>query len=127
MSAYTLMNMLETDDAAAAHGMGEILEAHFPRTQLGCERIGVSLQRIKPGQRMPFGHTHRSDEEVYVVLSGGGTALVGGDTHPLRPMDALRVAPETMRAFAAGPEGLDLLAFGTHHDDDSVIDEAPWS
>jgi uncharacterized cupin superfamily protein len=127
MSAYTLMNMLETDDDAAANGMGEILEAHFPRTQLGCARIGISLQRIKPGQRMPFGHTHKSDEEVYVVLSGGGTVLVDGDTRELRPMDALRVAPATPRAFAAGPEGLELLAFGTHADDDAVIDQAPWS
>ena len=42
-------------------------------------------------------------------------------------MDALRVAPDTMRAFASGPDGLELLAFGTHHDDDAVLDESPWS
>jgi uncharacterized cupin superfamily protein len=127
MSAYTLKNLLETEDDAAKHGMGEILEAHFPREQLGCEAVGISLQRLKPDQKLPFGHTHKSDEEVYVVLSGGGTARVGGETRGLRPMDALRVAPATLRAFAAGPEGLEMLAFGTHHDDDAVIDEAPWS
>ena len=42
-------------------------------------------------------------------------------------MDALRVAPDTKRAFAAGPDGLELLAFGTHHDDDAVPDESPWT
>jgi len=126
MSAYTLVNFRETPDDAAAHGMGEVLEAHFPREQLGCERIGVSLQRIKPGQRMPFGHAHKTDEEVYVVLSGGGTVRIDGEERELRPMDALRVAPATQRAFAAGPEGLELLAFGTHHDDDVVMDPAPW-
>jgi uncharacterized cupin superfamily protein len=126
MSAYTLLNLLETEDDAAKHGMGEILEAHFPRVQLGCEQTGISLQRLKPGQRLPFGHTHKTDEEIYVVVSGGGTVLVGGETRELKPMDALRVPPDTMRAFASGPEGLELLAFGTHHDDDAVPDEAPW-
>ena len=127
MSAYTLLNLLETEDDAAKHGMGDILEAHFPRVQLGCEHTGISLQRLKPDQRLPFGHTHKTDEEIYVVLSGSGTVLVGGETRDLAPMDALRVPPDTMRAFAAGPEGLELIAFGTHHDDDVVPDEAPWN
>jgi uncharacterized cupin superfamily protein len=120
MSAYTLLNLLETDDDAAKHGMGDTLEAHFVRTQLGCERTGLSLQRVKPGRKM-FGHTHKADEEIYVVLHGGGTALLGDERRELRPMDALRVAPATLRSFEAGPEGLDLLAFGTHHDDDAVM------
>ena len=126
MSAYTLKNILETDDDAAAYGMGDTLEAHFLRRQLGCERTGVSLQRIKPGQRM-FGHTHKTDEEIYVVLSGSGDALLGDERHDLKPMDALRVAPGTLRAFASGPDGLELLAFGTHHEDDAVQAEDVWS
>jgi uncharacterized cupin superfamily protein len=126
MTAYTLKNILETDDDAAAYGMGETLEAHFLRQQLGCERTGVSLQRIKPGQKM-FGHTHKTDEEIYVVLSGSGTALLGEDRHALKPMDALRVAPGTLRAFASGPDGLELLAFGTHHEDDAVQADDPWT
>jgi quercetin dioxygenase-like cupin family protein len=125
MSAFTLKNILETQDDAAAYGMGDMLEAHFVRKQLDCERTGLSLQRIKPGQRM-FGHTHKHDEEIYVVLSGAGVALLGDEQHELRPMDALRVAPGTLRAFAAGPDGLEMLAFGTHHEDDAVESEDPW-
>ena len=105
MSAYTIKNLLETEDDAAKHGMGDVLEAHFPRELLGCEQTGVSLQRLKPDQKLPFAHTHKTDEEIYVVLSGGGTAVVDGDTHELRPMDALRVAPDTVRAFASGGPG----------------------
>jgi tyrosyl-tRNA synthetase len=56
-----------------------------------------------------------------VVLLGGGTAMVGDERHELRPMDALRVAPHTRRSFEAGPDGLEYLAFGTHHEDDSVM------
>jgi uncharacterized cupin superfamily protein len=127
MSDYTHKNLLEAEDDAAKHGMGEILEGYFPRDLLGCEQTGVSLQRIKPDQRMPFGHNHKTDEEIYIVLSGGGSALVGGQQVELAPMDALRVAPDTKRAFASGPDGLELLVFGTHHDDDAVVDESPWS
>jgi uncharacterized cupin superfamily protein len=74
-----------------------------------------------------FGHTHKADEEIYVVLSGSGTALLGEERRELRPMDALRVAPGTLRAFASGPDGLELLAFGTHHEDDVVQADDPWS
>ena len=126
MSDYTLLNLLETEDDAAKHGMGDTLEAHFAREALGCERTGISLQRIRPGQQL-FGHTHRTDEEIYVVLSGGGTALVGDDRRELRPMDALRLAPETLRAFEAGDDGLELLAFGTHHADDAVMAPDAWA
>jgi uncharacterized cupin superfamily protein len=126
MSDYTLLNLDETDDDAARNGMGHVLEGHFPRKALGCETIAMSLQRLKPDQKLPFGHTHKSDEEIYVVLSGSGSVLVGGETRELRPMDALRVAPGTLRSFASGPEGMEMLAFGTHHEDDAVVAPSPW-
>lgn len=126
MSAFTLKNLLETEDDAAKYGIGDTLEAHFVREQLECERTGVSLQRIKPDRKM-FGHTHKTDEEIYVVLAGAGTALLGDERRELKPMDALRVAPETLRSFKAGPDGLELLAFGTHHEDDAVQAPDPWT
>ena len=39
----------------------------------------------------------------------------------LRPWSALRVAPGAVRTFAAGPDGLEFLAFGTHTEDDGKI------
>jgi hypothetical protein len=42
-------------------------------------------------------------------------------------MDAIRVAPGVMRGFEAGPDGLELLAFGTHHEGDGEIDPGFWS
>jgi uncharacterized cupin superfamily protein len=126
MSTYTLKNILETTDDAAEQGMGDTLEAHFPREELGCRSIGFSLQRLKPDQQLPFAHVHKTDEELYVVLSGAGKAHVDGDLLDLGPMDVLRCAPATPRSFAAGPEGLELLVFGTHHDDDSELAPSPW-
>src|SRR5262249_20082409 len=70
MSDYTKLNLGEVEDFAPEHGFGERQEARFAGEALDCEQVGVSLQRVKPGQRQGFGHRHGEDEEVYVVLSG---------------------------------------------------------
>jgi hypothetical protein len=124
--AYTLKNLMDTEDVAVANGMGEQLSARFPREDLGCRELAFSLQQIRPGVEMPFGHTHKQAEEVYVVLRCSGRAKLDDEVADLEPMDALRVSPETMRAFAAGPEGLDLLVFGARYEDDAVIATEPW-
>ena len=61
---------------------------------------------------MPFGHRHREQEEVYVVVSGSARVKVGEEVLELHQWDALRVRGEVMRAFEGGPNGCELLAFG---------------
>ena len=51
-------------------------------------------------------------EEVYIVVSGAGKVLLDGAAHELRPWDVVRVAPPVVRAFGAGPQGLELIAIG---------------
>jgi mannose-6-phosphate isomerase-like protein (cupin superfamily) len=63
--------------------------------------------------RAPFGHRHNKQEEIYVILGGSGRAKLDDELVDLKPMDALRVSPEVTRAFEAGPDGLELLAFGS--------------
>jgi quercetin dioxygenase-like cupin family protein len=74
-----------------------------------------------------MGHRHRTQEEWYVVLSGGGRAKIGDETRELRPLDVLRVAPETPRGFAAGPDGPELLAFGAGGSGDAETLPHFWS
>jgi uncharacterized cupin superfamily protein len=123
---YTLVDLRDLDDAAAAGGFGELMEARFARGALGAETIGVSLQRIKPGVRGAFAHRHRRDEEIYVVVSGSGRAVVDGEIVELKPWSALRLAPDAVRAFEAGQDGLEFLAFGSHTKDDAELLEADW-
>src|SRR5438270_7592310 len=124
--SFTIKNLRDVDDVAPRFGFDSVQEARFPRRDLDAETTGLAYHRIKPGQR---GRAHRHDqaEEIYVVLSGNGRAVLDGQIVDLSPLDALRVAPPVIRAFEAGPEGLELLAFGPHHEQDGeLLDEDPW-
>jgi mannose-6-phosphate isomerase-like protein (cupin superfamily) len=123
---HTLINLDEVEDAAPGNGFGERWEARVARQDLGCAETGVTHFRIHPGKRSPFVHRHRAAEEVYVVLSGSGRVKLGEEILPVRPLDAIRVAPEQTRAFEAGPEGLELLAVGPHLENDGDPVEDDW-
>jgi mannose-6-phosphate isomerase-like protein (cupin superfamily) len=125
--SYTLMKLTDVEDSAPKFGIGEAQQARFAKNDLEAERTGVSLQRLFPGRRSPFGHRHKSAEEVYVVLAGSGRVKLDDEILELEPMDAIRVAPEVIRAFEAGPDGIEVLAFGTRHDGDGEVIQGWWS
>ena len=77
------------------------------------DHLGVSLFRYGSGYRSRTGHSHREQEEVYVVVGGSGRVKLDDEVLELRPWDAVRVAPSTVRAFEGGPDGLELLAIGS--------------
>jgi uncharacterized cupin superfamily protein len=123
MAAYTLTNLREVEDSAPKFGFAPTLEARFASGALGLTQSGLSLQRVAPNEQAPFGHRHKTQEEVYVVLAGSGRARVDDEVVELRPYDALRVEASAARVFEGGPEGLELLAFGAPHVD-NLADEA---
>ncbi len=126
MSGYTIKSLKEVEDQAVKFGHSPDLEARFPREDLGGEQVGISYQRLAPGVRQPFAHRHGRDEEIYVVVEGSGQVRLDGETADLVRWDAVRVAPETVRSFAAGPEGLTLLAIGPYGSGDAQIQPADW-
>jgi quercetin dioxygenase-like cupin family protein len=73
-------------------------------------------------------HSHREQEEAYVVVAGSGRVLLDGEVHDLRQWDVVRVAPEVVRAFEAGPDGLDIIAVGgpKPEDGDGVMGSVAW-
>jgi mannose-6-phosphate isomerase-like protein (cupin superfamily) len=73
-------------------------------------------------------HSHREQEEAYVVVAGSGRILLDGELQDLSLWDVVRVAPEVVRAFEGGPEGLDVLAIGgpKPEEGDGVMGEANW-
>ena len=110
MSDYTLMNMLDVEDSAKGRMPG--MEARFARKDLQSEHLGVSLFRAAPNFRQPFGHSHREQEEAYLILEGSGRMRLADEIVELKPWDVVRVAPHVVRAFEGGPDGLLYLAVG---------------
>src|ERR671939_362233 len=112
MADYTIVNLSEAEDHAPRFGFAERQEARFPWRELGATSTGLAFHRVKPGKRQAFAHRHESAEEIYVILSGAGRMKLDDEVREIHPLDAIRVAPKVARAFEAGPEGLELLAFG---------------
>jgi mannose-6-phosphate isomerase-like protein (cupin superfamily) len=125
--AFTKLNLDAVDDAAPANGFGDRWEARVARQALAAERTGVSFFRLLPGKRSPFTHRHTDAEEVYVVLGGSGRVKLDDELLDVGPLDCIRVAPTTARAFEAGPDGLEFLAFGAHHPGDGEPVQDPWT
>jgi hypothetical protein len=114
MTGYAIRNLKEIEDSAVKFGLSPEMESRFARKDLGAATLGLSYQRLAPNMRQPFGHRHEHQEEVYVILSGGGRVSLDDEVVEVQPWDAVRVAPDVTRAFEAGPDGLELLAFGAH-------------
>jgi uncharacterized cupin superfamily protein len=126
MSEYSVANLRDLEDLAQKHGFGEHQEMRSANELLGAQQVGISLQRVKPGKRHAFGHSHSEDEEIYVIMGGSGWVRLDGEVVPVGAMDAIRVAPSVSRGFEAGPEGLELIAFGTHHEGDAEMEPDFW-
>ena len=124
---YTVKNLTNIEDAAPKSGFGEFQEARFVKDGLDAEDTGVSYHRVKAGKRQPFAHKHDRAEEVYVVVAGSGRVKLDEDIVEIATLDAIRVAPDVTRAFEAGADGLDLLAFGPRHEGDGEVIQGWWN
>jgi mannose-6-phosphate isomerase-like protein (cupin superfamily) len=124
---FTHKKLTDVKDSAPEFGMGEVQEARFAKKDLDAEKTGVSHQRLKPGQRNPFGHKHEEAEEVYVVIAGSGRMKLDDEIIEVETLDAIRVSPEVIRAFEAGDEGIEVLAVGARHDGDGEVIPGWWS
>jgi quercetin dioxygenase-like cupin family protein len=122
-SPYTHLNILELEPANSGDGF----ETRLARKHLDSRDLGVSLFRYEPGIRLPLSHRHREQEEAYVVVSGSGRARLNDEIVELRQWDVLRVAPETVRAFEAGPDGMDVAVGGPRPEGgDGERADDPW-
>jgi hypothetical protein len=106
MSRHCTVNLMELDDAVGERAPG--IEGRFTRSHIDSRDLGVSRFTYAPNLRSAFAHSHREQE--------------------LRQWDVVRVAPEVVRAFEAGPDGLDLIAVGGPRpaEGDGVMGAAEW-
>jgi mannose-6-phosphate isomerase-like protein (cupin superfamily) len=128
MAAYTKVNLRsDVEDMAPKHGM-EGIESHFARTNLELANSGLSLFRLDPGYRAPFGHTHSEQEEVYLIVSGSARVAVGDEVVEAGQWDAVRIAPGELHGMEAGPDGAEIVAFGAPNTEnkDAELEPGWW-
>ncbi len=125
-ATYTIKNLRTVEDSAPKFGFADVQEARFAHDALEASDTGVSFYALKPDRRQPFGHRHEHAEEVYVVLRGSGRMKLDEQVVELGPLDAVRVSPAVVRAFEAGPEGLEVLAFGPRREGDGELLPGWW-
>ena len=122
--SHTVKNLREVEDMAPKFGFDAVQEARFAWRDLDAEKTGLGYLRVKPGQRQAFAHRHEQAEEIYVVLAGSGRIKLDDEILELREMDAIRIAPGVARGVEAGPDGIEYLAFGPHHEGDGELIKA---
>ena len=124
---FTHLNLADVEDAAPGNGFGDRWEARVAREPLEAEATGVTHFRLLPGKRSPFTHRHKGAEETYVIIDGHGRMKLEDEIIAVKRLDAIRVPPGTARAFEAGDEGLEFIAFGPHHPGDGEPVDDPWT
>ena len=126
MPDYAIVNLLDMADVVEGKVPG--LEGRFGRKHLGSRDLGVSHWKYAPNTRNPGAHSHREQEEAYVVVAGSGRVRLDDEIRDIRRWDVVRVAPEVVRGFEAGPDGLELIAVGGPKPEggDGVASDAPW-
>ena len=126
MSGYTKTNLRSVEDSAPKFKMPSEMQARFARTPIGGETLGLSLFSLEPGFRIPFGHKHASQEEVYVIVKGSGRIKVEDEVVDVKQWDAVRFDKDTMRDVEAGPDGIEYVAFGAGEDAREVEMAQDW-
>lgn len=125
MPGWTKKNFADLTDRSP----DETMEWRMSRGAIRSRQVGVSRFTYAPGARMPFGHRHREQEEVYVIVGGSGRAKLDDEIVDVAEWDVIRVAPGVMRAFEAGPDGLDVVCVGGRRPEggDTERDEGFWT
>lgn len=126
MTDYAIVNLKDIEDSAGEQAPG--MEARFARKHIDSEHLGVTYIRYEAGVRSPMAHSHREQEEAYVVIGGSGRVRLGDEIREVRQWDVVRVSPATIRAFEAGADGLEIIAVGSDRPEggDGVKAETAW-
>lgn len=129
MAGFTVKNLKEVENQGVKFGIDENeIELRMAKDPLECEQCGISYLKLGKNYRVPWGHNHKTQEEVFILISGSARMKVEDEVIEMAPFTAVRVAREAMRGYEAGPEGAELLVIGAPRTGggDADIEQGWW-
>jgi mannose-6-phosphate isomerase-like protein (cupin superfamily) len=116
MSDYTVKAFTDAPDV-----MGDYPgEMRFLKDVLDTEQVSVTYRRMPPetGGKGSYGHSHKTQEEVYLVLSGTLQFKVGDEVFDVGAGHAVRMAPQAVRSvWNASDSDVELIMVSTSIED----------
>jgi mannose-6-phosphate isomerase-like protein (cupin superfamily) len=106
---YTVCHIGEVPDVFEGKYPGEM---RFLTGALAAEQVALTYRRMPPGSggKGSYGHRHKTQEEIYIVLSGRLEFKLEDEVIELGPLAAVRVPPQTVRSvWNEGPEEAVLM------------------
>jgi mannose-6-phosphate isomerase-like protein (cupin superfamily) len=105
---YTVVHREEADDVLGDYP-GEM---RMLASQLGSEQVAFTYRRMPQhtGGKGGYGHRHRTQEEIYYVISGTLQFKLDEDVVDVGAGNAVRVAPDVVRSvWNDEPDDAELL------------------
>mgnify|MGYP002671882017 FL=1 len=73
----------------------------FLKDLLGLTGCEISVNKMAAGSKAPFAHSHKENEELWIVLKGTGSIGVDGKEYPVKEGSFLKIAPAGVRTISA--------------------------
>jgi mannose-6-phosphate isomerase-like protein (cupin superfamily) len=116
MSGYTIKSLVDVPDVLGDYP-GEMRMATY---EIDAAQAALTWRRMPPGTggKGSYGHRHRTQEEIYLVISGTLQFKLGDDVIDVPAGTVVRVAPEVVRSvWNEGPADVELVIAASKVDD----------
>lgn len=99
MDKITKINSGEKFTHTSVGKLAEFNGKQFLKDTVGTTGCEISFGTIEPGQAAPFFHSHKQNEEIYIILSGSGDFQVNDTAFPIAEGSIIRVATASNRSI----------------------------
>ena len=118
----TIVNLRDVEPTEMVRPRIERTRRNFGKA-VGSVTTGLQHVQVAPGMASAPFHCHSMEEELFVVLDGGGTLRLGDEEIAVRPGHVVARPPDTgvAHTFRGGDGGLTYLAYGTREPGDACF------
>ncbi len=97
-AGFTAVNTGKFDDLLS-HSSGDIKGKLFLKDYIKSTGAEVSFALLPAGMELPFFHSHKQNEEIYIIIKGRGQFQVDGEALRVSEGSVVRLAPAPSRSL----------------------------